>query len=540
MKTVVAFLICLAGSILAIAQNPGTLDPDFGTAGRVATPFPPGSFRLGGQVWSVLRADGRILSAAANLHSGAPFSINILGYLPDGEPDQTWGQNGLVETVFPTAFTVSVNDIAVQPDGKVLVAGTRDTSHNGIFAMAGLVIRYLPSGAIDTGFGNGGYIVGFNPADPTNPHVAYTQVAISGNRILVAGIDSVDHLRLQAFSITDGSVDSTWGNNGLVQYNFRDITATATSPWDLQVLDNGSFLVHHNDLIFKFQENGLLDSAFAHQGYLEPLYAVAKGHDNIHYMLNVVSIGVLPGGKILVSGKARTLSVHDGYGVVERYTPDGILDSSFADNGVLLVDFRADNFATNFLRSIAIHQDGSFEVAGVVKDSATGEFLFAMRRFDNSGKVDSLFGNNGLVITDAFTSNDSINITCNILIQQPNDKIILTGFIPQYNSAVSGEVPASVIMARYFSSEGLVGGTVSAVPINFRVYPNPVAGLVNMVLPISGTVTVYSAEGKLIIGSQRTMDGQMGLDLSHVSPGIYFIHFADDVGNTSVQKIIKL
>jgi hypothetical protein len=68
-------LICLglfAGS-LAIAQSSGTLDPEFGNAGRVVTSFPLGSFRVGGIVCSALRPDGRILSAIVNLHSGAPF-----------------------------------------------------------------------------------------------------------------------------------------------------------------------------------------------------------------------------------------------------------------------------------------------------------------------------------------------------------------------------------------------------------------------------------------------------------------------------------
>jgi len=75
-----------------------------------------------------VQPDGRIVVAGTRL---ARFTR-------DGRPDESFGRRGLVEV--PGAGVAAV---ALQPDGKIVVAG-------------GVLARYDSDGTLDAGFGSGG------------------------------------------------------------------------------------------------------------------------------------------------------------------------------------------------------------------------------------------------------------------------------------------------------------------------------------------------------------------------------------------------
>src|SRR4249919_106921 len=142
----------------AIARyNPdGTLDAGFGTNGRVTTDF-PGLAAVASAV--LLQPDGKILVAG-----GAYPLFVFLGnfelarYNPDGSLDASFGDGGIVTTVFPHGSYASA--LALQPDGKILAAGTdyvdftSEANSDTDFAIA----RYAPNGSPDASFGNGGQV----------------------------------------------------------------------------------------------------------------------------------------------------------------------------------------------------------------------------------------------------------------------------------------------------------------------------------------------------------------------------------------------
>lgn len=64
-----------------------------------------------------------------------------------GEPDPEFGGDGIVTTDL-AGLEDAADGVAIQPDGKLVVAGGSGTD----FA----VVRYHPDGAVDTGFGRGG------------------------------------------------------------------------------------------------------------------------------------------------------------------------------------------------------------------------------------------------------------------------------------------------------------------------------------------------------------------------------------------------
>jgi uncharacterized delta-60 repeat protein len=135
----------------------GTLDPTFGTAGRVVIDLTPDNDAA---TAVALAPDGSVLVAAASTTSSPGRSSSTLAlarFTPTGQPDPTFGTAGVgLDNYFtqgrpPTLFPSS---LVVQPDGKVLVAGTR---HDITLPASWVFLhRYNADGAADASFGTAG------------------------------------------------------------------------------------------------------------------------------------------------------------------------------------------------------------------------------------------------------------------------------------------------------------------------------------------------------------------------------------------------
>src|SRR5438552_6916960 len=142
--------------VVARYNTDGTLDTTFGRSGRVRTDF-PGLAAVPSSV--VIQPDGKIVVA------GGAFPLftflgdfKVVRYNPDGSLDSSFGEGGIVTTIFPEGSYAS--DVALQADGKIIAAGTvfvdftPGESSNTDFALA----RYNPDGTPDATFGNGGQV----------------------------------------------------------------------------------------------------------------------------------------------------------------------------------------------------------------------------------------------------------------------------------------------------------------------------------------------------------------------------------------------
>ena len=101
-----------------------------------------------------VQPDGRIVVAAGgygSLASGASAQGGVLRFTADGQPDTRFGTDGIVLPGLNVVRGWSGASVIVQPDGKILVSGT-DPSGLG-------VARLNADGSLDTGFGTGGMTV---------------------------------------------------------------------------------------------------------------------------------------------------------------------------------------------------------------------------------------------------------------------------------------------------------------------------------------------------------------------------------------------
>lgn len=99
----------------------GDPDLDFGNGGRTTFDF-GGEFNL--QTTLALQTDGKIVVAGEGLGSNGFGDFLLVRYNIDGTPDTSFGSNGKL-----TIDIVGGNDLptcmAVQPDGKIIVGGSR-------------------------------------------------------------------------------------------------------------------------------------------------------------------------------------------------------------------------------------------------------------------------------------------------------------------------------------------------------------------------------------------------------------------------------
>jgi len=123
----------------AAATPLGSPDPTFGVNGIVTTDFDDGSNDLGNDI--ALQPDGKIILAGQS-YNGSNNDFTLILYNGDGSPDASFGANGKAITGFRHSdeFCYAV---ALQPDGKIVMAGR--SSNGSDFAVDGDLL-YLTAG----------------------------------------------------------------------------------------------------------------------------------------------------------------------------------------------------------------------------------------------------------------------------------------------------------------------------------------------------------------------------------------------------------
>lgn len=236
----VGVLLSLLFSISIFAG--GVFDPDFGTGGKV-------NFRFGetsdSVVSAALQPDGKIVLAGLTRPSGQSnglidFAIARLN--ANGTLDKTFGSGGKVVTAFGFQLEDIPQAVVIQPDGKIL-AGGRSA---GVFALA----RYNADGSLDKTFGGGGKVTTDFP-ESINDGIGYLFLLPDGKIVAVGGLMTSDQSPEGQGQIgaarynTDGSLDTTFGNNGRFRFWFGNLITyldgAAMQP-DGKLLISGSYV----------------------------------------------------------------------------------------------------------------------------------------------------------------------------------------------------------------------------------------------------------------------------------------------------------
>ena len=380
-KTVVVGTTDSGSADVAVARlnADGTLDTTFGTGGRFTV-------SLGGKDFAtdaVLQPDGNIVVVGytdANSGTTGPNDFAVVRVLADGSGlDKTFGTNGRTTIDFGSGDD-RANAVALRPDGRIVVAGFTNTA-SADFAVAQLGT----DGKLDTSFGTGtgAFTFSFGGKDFAND----LAVQPNGNIVVVGYTDASSATTgANDFAIArvlaDGTgLDTSFGAaaTGKVTIDFTAnddrANAVALRP-DGKVVVAGSWDGGFSDFaVVQLTPAGALDTTFGGGffGATSGKFNVTFGTGPFGQAEFATDVAVRPDGKLIVVGRTDqdVAGGPNNFGVAQVLADGSGLDPLFNSTGKVPVDFGADDRA----EAVAVNAAGRVTVAG-----STGAGSFAVAR----------------------------------------------------------------------------------------------------------------------------------------------------------------
>ena len=399
---------------------PGDLDASFDTDGIVITDVTGNTEPDDGRAVA-LQPDGKILVAGRT-----NLSFSLVRYDTDGSLDASFGNNGSVVTSINGGDAAYA--IVVQPDGKILVAGTSVTTRNE-FA----VVRYNPDGSLDTSFDGDGMVT--TPIGLGSGATAYAIALQADGKIVLAGYSTESPLGVELdFALvrynTDGSLDTSFDVDGKVTTALAGggndvINALAVQP-DGRIVVVGSNGTQ-DFVLARYNTDGSLDTSFDVDGIVTteisgPDYAWA--------------IALQPDGKILVAGQSYAPPLGPLGFAVARYESDGSLDTTFNGDGSVVTPLPG--LVNAEAHALAVLADGKVMVGGF-GINGSGDNDFSLVRYNANGSLDITFGTNGIATTEIIGQWDNAYG----LAMQPDGNIVQAGWRQTTNDFVVLRVEGS-------------------------------------------------------------------------------------------------
>lgn len=466
------------------AQNP-ELDSTFHFDGKLTTDFGPNSEEARA---IAVQPDGKIIAAgyADNMTTSpitySDFALaryNSDGSLDDGSPSDStpqdsFGNQGRVITDF-NRWEDRVNDLAIQPDGKIVLAGYASLA-TGVHAFG--MARYNPDGTLDNTFGSLGKVTTeFGPIRGEAEAVAIQ----SDGKIVLAGhyyaALNEDHVALARYN-PDGTLDNYFGDSGKVQTSLGGGSCSNNSSraYDLAIEPDGRLIiVGHAGInggtpdtcslvaltVARYNQFGQLDHSFNRNGVVYTSFSSDSFPRN-----SGEAVALQSDGKILAAGSVET-SPNGGLNAfaLARYNSDGSLDGTFGEEGKMITPAGPNNTATAY--SMTVESGGRILLAGTKGRRDYRQQDFFLARYNPNGFLDDSFGVGGTFSVD-FGNTDGRgmnNDQANAIAVQPDGKILMAGSSGSYPEPiyfVAGRLStetADLTISMDVSTEDVVTGT---------------------------------------------------------------------------------
>lgn len=443
----------------------GNLDTTFDSDGIVSTDEIAGSSYF---YDSAIQADGKILVAGRTERPDLGYDDTLVRLNANGTKDLSFGVGGSVKLNSGNLSAIGKPSVAVQSDGKILIAGDGDT---GPTSSELFVARLNADGSFDPTFDSDGIVT---ISIGTSYHTVQSVRVRPDGKIVLGGtfvdtlVSTIDRSIIVRYN-ADGSLDTTFDTDGhvVVQGDY-ELRAMAIQPDGKVVIAGDLNYVNGNTdfAVLRYNENGALDASFNSDGIYTTSFA-ASGFEAAD------SVAIHPNGKIVAAGSFPVGLFKDS--AILRLDLNGNEDPSFDVDGKATTAVSADQ---DGIISIAIQWDGKVVGTGVARIGANNEF-FAIR-YNYDGSLDSsaftsdeshLFGTGGIAIPKM--GNNCFGYSVAI---QPDNKIVLTG-----------QADGTLAIARLV---GDLAPTASNVSVSGRVTSSGGHGL------RGATVTLTSSSGQ--------------------------------------------
>ncbi|HKP88374.1 MAG TPA: PKD domain-containing protein [Thermoleophilaceae bacterium] len=412
--------------VVAVAATaaPRDLDRSFGGDGVVVTAIGEANARASALA---LQPDGRIVVAGSGQVPPGGNSGNALAvvrYLPGGRVDPSFGGgDGVVERF--TEDGTGAGAVAIQPDGKILVAGSAS-----FFTATIHVTRYLANGVRDESFGDDG--VAILPGICCDGAEATGLAIQPDGKIVVAGwitnTPSMDSFVARLTSA--GQPDESYDGDGVARLELGDAEFKQSRAFGLVLQGDRAVIAgeiltgegERNVMLARLDGTGALDGTFGDGGVVQD----RAGNDDDYRARDVA----LRNGKLVVTGFRGARNVGPRNYLIARFeAEDGALDTTFnsegSDPGHV---FASAGDGVPVAVGVAVDAAGRVTVAGSAMEDGKRKMLVA--RYLRSGVRDdagfrSSDGHVGARLIDA---GDSGNSEANDVVLDPNGKIVVAGW----------------------------------------------------------------------------------------------------------------
>jgi uncharacterized delta-60 repeat protein len=345
----------------------GALDTGFGDAGLVRTTF--GTHGDSDGYAAVLQPDGKIV-VAGDHEAGRRFEFALARYEPDGSLDPAFGAGGRVATSFGATASAQATAMALQPDGKIVVAGSAKTGVTTEIALA----RYDSDGRPDGAFGLDGRVL--TAIAPASRDAAMALALQQDGEIVVAGSHRHGNAMSFAHARYDsrGRLDPSFGHRGTLTTPVGGPSFASA----LVIQSNGDLLagglgssvaVSLGFALACYQPDGRLDHGFGRNGLVVTGFPGGG-------LPSVSGLAIQPDGKIVAAGSADLGT--EGF-LLARYDQDGGLDGTFGRGGKASTTFPRSS--EDDLNAVALQPDGKIVAAGATAPDDRG-YRFALARYD--------------------------------------------------------------------------------------------------------------------------------------------------------------
>jgi uncharacterized delta-60 repeat protein len=398
-----AFGICFG--VIAAAGD-GEMDTGFGTGGIALAGVTDGDGGPSG-CRPIVQPDGKIVICGTRLSNGATGSdFLVVRFNADGSLDGGFGMNGRVTIDFDNGSGGDrANGIALQSDGKIVVAGTTHGAamHSADFAVA----RLTADGMLDRTFaGIGETTIPFNLDHGVgDDNVDAVAVQPDGTIILAGSAETASGVVVAIARVrSDGGRDAAFNLTGKVTFGFELVGATAEADTaDGIAIDSKGRLViaatanatAPQDIAefgaARLLANGELDTSFNGSGRTTIAFDPGTG------ISNAVAFGVViqDDERILIPGYANSSpwAMQNMDMAAARLMPDGSPDRAFGVDGKIWIPFDLEANGVDAAIGALEQPDGRLLLVGTA--IGDGAQYGVVARVTADGMPDSSFGTLG-------------------------------------------------------------------------------------------------------------------------------------------------
>jgi uncharacterized delta-60 repeat protein len=457
--------------------------------------------------------DGKIV-VAGNYRVPHPLFL-VSGFLTyrfnsNGTQDTLYGNSAKTRTKFYSLSRDEVMATALQPDGKIVLAGWANSN----FALA----RYHSNGIIDSLFGNNGKVESLFGSG----YISVITILNTGC-ILVAGKCSGGFALARYLS--NGLPDQTFGNGGIVLAGGNLSSPTLSSmvlQTDGKIVIAGQYwdnnTTGYDMAVMRFNANGTVDNSFGANG--NGLVALDFGSiedycSKLHIRTN---------GRLVITGTTKQANGNPKFAAAE-FLSSGALSTSFGNGGKII---EGDNANLNFLYTSVLLSNNEILIFGEsYQNGNTLNGLSIVMKIGSNGQFNYSFNWTGYF--HPTLSYKTIHILDVIL--QPDGKLLVCG---SYADPVKG---MQLMVSRYKIVNSITTDLQDENPENcFSVFPNPTTN--KLFIHTNGLmeydVALSNSVGKIVYCGHNIKEA----DISNLPSGIYFMDVRTK--NNQVLKTTKI